>query len=124
LNWFKREYRVVEVERPRAELTELPEMREGLKALSSNPYVEWLVGRLKAQKNNLETRLKATRFDRVEDVSFVQSGVFWTGWLERELERLTAAPQKPELPPYEKELEAFREIDALLERVGLDNEAQ
>lgn len=117
--WFKPQYKIVEVDRPRATPEELPELREGLKALMGNPYFSHLLGRLKAQRSFLETRLKDSRFERIEDVSFVQSGVFWTGWLERELERLTAAPPKPELQPEERELEAFREIDAMLERVGL-----
>lgn len=55
-------------------------------------------------------------------MSFVQGGVFWTGWLERELERLTAAPAPREITPDEQEIVAFQQIDALLERVGLDNE--
>ena len=118
MKWFKRQYKIIEVERPRTAPSEVPELREGLKALGANPYFIWLLGRLKAQRNFLETRLKESRFDKIEDVSFVQSGLFWTGWLEREVERLTVAPPRPELTPEEQEIEAFRQIDALLERVG------
>ena len=123
MKWFKRQYKIIEVERPRTSPSEdLPELREGLKALGANPYFAWMLGRLKAQRNFLETRLKESRFDKIEDVSFVQGGVFWTGWLEREVERLTVAPPRPELTPEEQEIEAFRQIDALLERVGTTND--
>lgn len=108
----------MEVERPRQAPAELPELRDGLRGLANNPYFGYLLGRLRAQKNVLETRLKESRFERIEDVSFVQSGVFWTGWLHRELERLTEAPPKPQLDPIEQEIEAFRQIDDLIERVG------
>lgn len=120
--WFKPKYKIVEVDRPRRAPDELPELREGLKGLVSNPYFGYLLGRLREQRNLLETRLKDSRFEKIEDVSFVQSGVFWTGWLQRELERLTATPSKPMLDPIEQEIEAFKAVDSLLERVGLDNQ--
>jgi hypothetical protein len=122
VKWFQRSYKIIEVERPRTSPEDLPELREGLKALGANPYFAWLLGRLKAQRNFLETRLKESRFDKIEDVSFVQGGVFWTGWLQREVERLTLAPPRAELTPEQEEIEAFQQIDALLTRVGLDNE--
>lgn len=123
MRWFKRSYKIIEVERPHQPPTDLPDLREGLKALVGNPYFDHLLGRLRAQRNFLETRLKDSRFEKIEDVSFVQGGVFWTGWLEREIERLTMAPPRPELSPVDNEVEAFRQIDALIERVGLDNES-
>ena len=120
--WRKPQYKIVEVERPRQAPEELPELREGLKGLANNPYFGYLLGRLKAQRNFLETRLKESRFEKIEDVSFVQSGVFWTGWLAREVERLTMAPTAPQLDPIDQEVEAFRVIDSLIERVGTTDE--
>ena len=122
--WFKPKYRIVEIERPRAQTQALdgPELREGLRALAGNPFFKAITARLRTQRYALESRLKEARFDKIEDVSFVQSGVFWTGWLEREIARLTAEPQKPELTPEQQELEAFQAIDALLVRVGDNTE--
>ena len=122
--WFKPKYRIVEIERPRAQTQAFdgPELREGLKALAGNPFFKALTSRLRTQRYALESRLKESRFERIEDVSFVQSGVFWTGWLEREIARLTAEPQKPELSPEQQEIEAFQAIDALLVRVGDNTE--
>jgi hypothetical protein len=110
----------VEIERPRAQSAQFdgPELREGLKALAGNPFFKAITSRLRTQRYALESRLKESRFDRIEDVSFVQSGVFWTGWLEREIARLTEEPQKPELTALDQEIEAFQQIDSLLERVG------
>lgn len=119
----KPKYKIVEVERPRTvPLEGGPELRDGLRALAGNPFFKVIVDRLRVQRYALEERLKGTRFEKVEDVNFVQSGVFWTGWLERELARLTMEPPKPQLNPEEAELEAFRQIDSLLERVGTTGE--
>lgn len=120
--WRPAQYRIVEMERPKPELADItPELREGLKSLVANPFFQLILSRLRMQRYALETRLKQ-RFDKVEDVSYVQNGVFWTGWLERELDRLTEAPEKPTLDPIEEELAAFREIDSMLERVGTTHE--
>lgn len=118
--WRKPVYRVVEVERTREPLPEdNANLREGFKTLLGNPYFGIILDRLLIQKQALETRLKQTRFERIEDISFVQNGVYWTGWLANELNRLTQAPPPRELTPTEQEEIAMREIDNLIERVGI-----
>ena len=52
------------------------ELREGLRALGGNPFFKLIADRLRVQRYALEAKLKDTRFDRVEDVHFVQSGVY------------------------------------------------
>jgi hypothetical protein len=122
MSWFRKQYQIVEVASPRVELADItPDLREGLKTLVANPFFQLILDRLRMQRYALETRLKQ-RFANVEDIGYVQNGVFWTGWLERELERLTEAPPKPHLEPVEQEIEAFRVIDSLLERVGTTGE--
>ena len=117
--WFRTKYKIIEVQTPRqAAPNEIFADREGFRALAGNPYFRALIERLRTQRHALESRLKESRFAKIEDVAFVQSGVFWTGWLEREVARLTLEPQRPELTPEQREIEAFQQIDALLERVG------
>ncbi|MBZ5617096.1 MAG: hypothetical protein LAO23_24150 [Acidobacteriia bacterium] len=118
---FKPRYRVVEVSKPRPESLEVtPELREGLRTLNANPFMKVIMARLQQQRFALEAALKGTRFAKTEDIAYVQQGVFWTGWLERELNRLTEAPEQPGLSPTQQEEELFREVDSMLERVGIE----
>lgn len=116
---FKPTYFVIEVEKPRTQPTvEGPELRELLRSLQGHPGFRFLTDRLRTQRFALEGRLKATRFTSTTDVEFVQSGIFWTNWVEMELARLVMTPPKPDLPATDQEVEAFHQINDLLERVG------
>jgi hypothetical protein len=120
ISLFKRvEYRIVEVEKPRTiPHVEGNDLREGLSALQTNPFFKYLLDRLRVQRNMVKGRLEGTRHKTLDEVSFLQQGVYWTGWLEAELGRLTQAPAKPTMTPEEEELKAFEEVDRLIERVG------
>lgn len=97
-----------------------PELREGMRSLNANPFFKLLLGRLELQRNALKGVHEVTRYQKVEDGTFVQQGIFWTGWVKREMERLTEAPAVPQVGAYEAEEQAFQEIDAMLERVGIE----
>lgn len=118
---FGHKYRVIEVDKERQiPLLEGDELRNALVSLQAHPGFIYLVGRLRAQRNGLEARLKGTKFEKLEDITFIQGGIFWTNWLSHEVDRLTEAPVQDELPPSVFEDKLFREIDSLLERVGED----
>jgi hypothetical protein len=126
VRFFKKpNYKLIECTKPRlAPVVESEELRDALRALGSFPAFTFILDRLRTQRGLLEGRLRDTKFSRIEDVTFVQSGIFWTNWLEAELERLTKTPPKPELPATEQELIAFQEIDAVLERIGIEEPPQ
>ena len=94
--------------------------REEFDALRANPMFQHLLGRLRAQHQMLKAQCATTRFDDIKDLAFVQSGVFWTGWLERDIALLTQAPPRQELPPLDYEEEEFNKIFNLLEKVGIE----
>lgn len=120
-DWFKQEYKIVEVEKPRtySPLDET-ELRDSLHSLNAHPGFRYLIERLRSQRFSLEGRLKGARHKTLDDVGFLQQGVFWLGWIESEVARLSQAPQRPQLDPVEQELIAFRELDSLLERVTIE----
>lgn len=117
MKFWKPKYQVIEVNkvgRPSNEVS-----RDDWRALGAHPIFQELVGRLKAQNEILRSRLAATRFADLNDLAYVQSGIFWTGWISQEIARLTAEPPKPELPPFDAEEAEFNKINELLERVGV-----
>lgn len=112
-------YKIIEVERPRTpEAMDTTEVRAMLATLQSNPGLLYILGRLKAQKSLMETTLKTTHFEKLEEVINLQSGIFWAGWLEAQINSLTKRATPEPAAPYDFELEAFKEIDSQLERVG------
>lgn len=112
------EYRVVEVERPRP-LAENSEADATLVTLQHHPGFQRLLAKLRAQRYLLETTLKRTRHSSLSEVDFLQSGIFWSNWLETELDRavLAKSPSKP-TPALAIEREAFEQAHALLEVIG------
>lgn len=126
--WFKdrSKYRIVEIKKPRLANVEDEELRASLRALGNMPSFNFLLDRAKTQSSLLESRLKTTRFDesKIAEIAWLQAGIFWLNWIERDHALLTKQPPKPELPATDQELQAFRQIDALLERVGIEDEPQ
>lgn len=93
-------------------------IRESVATLSSHPGFVWLVNRLKFQREALKSRVALERQTKIEDVIFLQAGIYWAGWLEQEIARLTTKLPQRKLDPFEEELAAFKELDSAIERVG------
>lgn len=116
--FFQPVVKIVEVEKPRTfSALEGAELREALRALNAHPGFRYLVDRLRLQRAVLDGRLKQP-ISELTQVTWLQQGIFWTGWLEAEVSRLTEAPPPVQQTPYEAELEAFERINAQIERVG------
>jgi len=118
---FKKKYKLIEVEKNRTLPTlEGDELRNALISLQAHPGFVYILNKLRTQRFSLEGRLKGTKFERIEDITFLQSGIFWTNWLESEVNKLTETSQSEVLAPSPFEDKLFTEIDQLLDRVGQD----
>lgn len=121
MKWFNKteKYQIVEIEKPRTYSTlEGEELREALRSLNAHPGFRYLQERLRAQKSFLQGRLSGLRHKSMDEVTFLQQGMAWAGWLDAELSRLSETPAAPKLDPVEQELAAFMELSSLLETVG------
>ena len=112
-------YKVVEVEKPRA----LPaissdEVKAMLATLPEHPGFQYILARLRTQKALLKQAHETTRYEKLEEVHMLQAGIFWAGWLEAELGRLTKKAAAVEADTTEFEADAFAQVDSMLERVG------
>lgn len=114
----KIEYRVVEVEKPRP-LAENLEADATITTLSHHPGFIRLIAKLKLCRSQLETTLKRTRQNDLRDVDFLQTGIFWTEWLEQQVDKHVFAKKAPATQPTsELEARAFDEASKLIELVG------
>lgn len=113
-------YRVVEItpaQRLGIQRTD-KEIQESVATLQAHPGFIYLMQRLDIQNAALKAKLVGERHDNLSAVQFLQAGIFWSNWLRQEIARATARPIDRTKDAYEEELEAFKEIDSLLERVG------
>jgi hypothetical protein len=124
-DWFKAParvvvYKLIEVE-ARTHTRWDKESKDAVSTLQSHPGFLALLDKLKLQRGIIENTLKSTRHQDIRAVDFLQSGIYWAGWLQREVEATTLkGPTKQYKDPMQEELEAFQAIDAQIERVGME----
>jgi len=125
MNWlqslFRRKpvYQLVEVEKPRAALQEGTELRESIATLSGHPGFVYLITKLRYQRYLLERKLKESRFPTIQDVELVQSGIFWTNWLEDQVNTaVNRIREKATTAATETETSVFEAIQKTIELVG------
>jgi hypothetical protein len=107
----KPEIRFIEIEAPRPTALS-KDLHESLGTLAGHPAFNYLVAKLKVQRSLLETKLKNDRHATLKDVEFLQSGIYWSRWLEDQIQ--TAVHKAPQASTStaltEEELSAFNEI--------------
>jgi hypothetical protein len=117
MNWFKREkeFVVVEVEAPRTrEITD--DVRSSVQALAHQPGFQHLLSRCRAMRAYLKKQLVESKHASMEEVQYLQAGIYWAGWLEQEMSK--HQPVKPPAQAYDVEAQAFREAQLLIDVVG------
>lgn len=111
-------YTIVEVPQPKPQPPD-PEAAKSMLTLAEHPGFLYLVNKLKLQRHLLESKLKNDRHAKLGDVEFLQSGIFWTNWLEQQVNEQVYQARAPKAVPatnYEEEL--FRKVQDQLEVVG------
>jgi hypothetical protein len=125
MNLFKREhvYHVVEIDREQ-KLPELNEdLRNGLKALSANPYFQYLLRRFRFKKIAMQTTLNEGFNLEDKQLRYCQAGIYWSGEIERDIQLLTQE-QPQRRPAKVDELEEFKRINRAISLVGQDETPQ
>lgn len=132
-NWFKKQepqvvekivYRVIEVKAPRTSGRWTKEIKEAVATLPSHPGFVAVAERVDLQKQML-THKCATEFHKdLRECDYLQAGVFWLGYLQRLIDEATQMPRTIQQDAYAEEMEAFRKLDAQLERVGMEQTSQ
>lgn len=114
------EYKVVEVKAPRTSQTWTKEIKDAVGTLSSHPGFVALTDRLNLQKQMLITKCTREFHKDLRENDLLQAGIFWLSYLQDTVGQATKlAPPSP-VDAMEEELEAFRQIDASIERIGME----
>lgn len=123
LNWIKSlfsgtVYRVLEIEGS-LKLPELSaDLKDSLRSLQYHPGHNYMLSRLKLEQANLRKYLAEGFKLSEQELHHLQAGVFYTGWLEREINRLTSVPRKVESAVSSEDHKLFEELKAALEEVS------
>lgn len=113
-------YKIIEVPRPRTLSGWDKDIRASVATLSAHPGFVALTSRLAAQRALLESKLLRSVQGDLREVDFLKAGIFWSGWLLSQIEEATSKRTVQYQDALEEEAEAFKAIDATLERVGQD----
>lgn len=110
-------YSIVEVEKPVTIID--PDAAASVRTLSGHPGFTYLLAKLKLQRSLLETKLKSSKHREMRDVEFLQSGIFWSKWLEDQInQEVYITPSAPQKPVGEDEAAIFERVRAAIETVG------
>jgi len=114
-------YKVVEIKTPRPIVRWDDHTKDAVSTLSSHPGFIALLDKLKLTKYQLESKNSTQWKKDLREADFLQAGIFWCGWLEAEVSKSTIkGSQQKYIDPLAEELAAFKELDARIERVGMD----
>jgi hypothetical protein len=113
-------YKVVEVKAPRKSQAWTKETKDAIGTLAHHPGFIALVERLDLQRQLLKEKC-ATQFHKdLMELAFNQAGVFWLGFMQDTISKATQVGPRTPVDPFEEELEGFKQLDAQIERVGMD----
>lgn len=116
------EYQVIELEGPIAETEWDDETSAAVAALESNVGFLALCGRLKIQRGLLDTMLRKKRHEDIRSVDTLQSGIYWSGWLEKTVEAEVLKRSRRNTKPrqaYDLEETEFKKMREALSLVGI-----
>lgn len=107
------------VEDPSQKLEPLTrEELESVTTLSAHPGFVALQKRLALTNQYLRSQLCGKRFTDIGEVNFLQAGIYWSDWLKSTIMESTTKLRPRLTPAYDEELEAFKKLDSMIERVG------
>lgn len=116
-------YHVVEFDRN----TKLPELtgdlRESLKTLEVLPAFQYIMQRFRVKKAAMEATLREGFKLDEQQLRYCQSGIYWAGEIERDIQLLTQA-QPTRRPASTDELAEFKNIARAIHLVGNDSTPQ
>ena len=113
------EYRIVEVEKFTQRFPEeTRDQQESVQTLAAHPGFVFLLAKLHHQRAALESQLKHSHHNDIRAVEFIQSGIFWSSWLENQLSKATTGIGPGPQPASPEEDRLYREAQALTELVG------
>ena len=91
---------------------------DAIALLKNHPGFLALTNRMRLKKAALKAALEQTRHDTIRDVDFLQSGLYWLGFLESEVNKAVQDLKTKSAPKLAvNEVEEFEKVRAAIESV-------
>lgn len=121
MDLFKREPKYIFIELDKAvKLPELtPDLKETIKTLQYHPGFVYLTQKLRIQRGLIERYLQEGFELDEKQLRYLQAGVFWLAYLDRELKTATHVPA-PTRPADDSEAELFQQIQSNMDLIGVE----
>jgi len=113
-------YKVIEVKAPRITSAWTKEIKEAVGTLSSHPGFIAIADRLSLQKQMLESKCSHEYHKDLREADYLQAGVFWLGYVQDLVAKATRLAPSAPVDAMDEELEAFKLLDAQIERIGME----
>lgn len=114
------QYKVVEVRAPRITQAWTKEIKEAVGTLSSHPGFIALMDRMALQRQMLEHKCSHEFHKDTREVDYLQAGVFWLGYAQELVAKATKLQPSAPMDAFQEELDAFKELDSKIERIGME----
>lgn len=98
--------------------------REALASLEGHPGITALINKLRLQRQYLEAQLVKDRHETLRDADILQLGIYWTRFVESQIEQAIGTTKYKTRPMVEDEIEEFKRARSAIESVKptkLDN---
>jgi hypothetical protein len=91
---------------------------EAIASLRNHPGMVALLNRARLRQAVLKTQLSTTRHKDIRDVDFLQSGLYWLGFVESELAAVTVGLRNKSVPKLaDTEVSTFEDILSAIESI-------
>lgn len=69
-----------------------PEVKESIRSLKHNPGFQYLLNKLSLQREFMRKTLEEEAHVDIRKVDRLQNGIYWSNWLERQVNEINATP--------------------------------
>lgn len=114
-------YKVIEIRGPRVAQKWSKDIKDAVSTLAAHPGFVAITDRIALHRQMLEHKCSHEFHKDLRESDYLQAGVFWLGYIDRLIAESTKAPRSVAVDAYDEELEAFKELDARIERIGMED---
>ena len=116
-------YQVIEVRAPRITTKWTKEIKDAISTLPSHPGFVAIMDRFALQKQMLEHKCSHEFHKDLREADYLQAGIFWLGYAQDLVNQATKLVSPSPVDAFEEEMEAFKQIDSQIERIGMDSQS-
>jgi Mg2+ and Co2+ transporter CorA len=118
LDFFRPKAQFVFIEVPKGAAHPSQDAAESISTLQYHTGFVALMDRLDVQRYALETSLKRSKHETIEEVYFLQAGILWLDYLRQTVDKMVYKREEVHIQPTQTEDAEFARMCQFIERVS------